>query len=549
MPKCIAEISSSSGGPPRRCGFAGRHDPNTDRRLCNHHRDEGLVTVDEAVELVERSLQPGSNAARIEAIRQQLLDREADRGALLSLWDCFGGDLVGLSPAEAAAVQAVCKAKLVETCTEKPSPLTDAFVAFNISLKPSTLQLLVPSPQVAQERADARSLLDELDLKDLGPAQRATYLTSTVLPIFNDLNRLLREARAGPVPLWEQSTLRSLNVRAAEKTKDNAYLQAAALSDQNNCAVVMAEWGLLLLPCENFVGNYLDRPAVRLPDATGLTGGGDAYQLEVLRWILSYQAFLGSSLRTTVAFAWRIRGAQELNGCATKLHAELTVGVKPTGLSLGDLQAACPPGSEELCDGNDTTLKAAEVKLLRERLVSSVKDRLADAARKPWVSFKIQIDHGVPCWLITWMLMQFFGETNIEGLDEAESYWLYDIVKKLHNSGKNAMLMSEVRNQRHVWLSILLGMGHSMADINSAGVQDCVKGTERHTHRDAQIDFTSGFGPLPWAVDAATMLEVFHSYAYELFVIGEAETAGSRKQRAVYTLARWLFVKGDGAII
>jgi hypothetical protein len=338
-------------------------------------------------------------------------------------------------------------------------------------------------------------------------------------------------------------------VRAAEKTKDNAYLQAAALSDKHQIAVVMAEWGLLLLPCKNFRGNYLDRPAVRLQDATGLTGGGDGYQVEVLRWILSYGDSRGISLDTRVAFAWRIRGAQELNGCATKLHAELTVGVKPTGLSLGDLQAAGPANSEELCDSNDAPLKAADVKQLRERLVRSVEQRLADAVGKPRIPFKIQIDHGVPCWLITWMLMQFFGETDIEGLDEEESYWLYGIVKKLHNSGKNAMLMSEVRNQRHVWLSILLGMGHSMADKTSAAVRDCVKGTERHTHRDAQIDFTSGFDPLPWAVDAATMLEVFHSYAYELFVIGEAETAGSRKQRAVYTLARWLFVKGDGAII
>jgi hypothetical protein len=45
------------------------------------------------------------------------------------------------------------------------------------------------------------------------------------------------------------------------------------------------------------------------------------------------------------------------------------------------------------------------------------------------------------------------------------------------------------------------------------------------------------------------MLEVFHSYAYELFVIGQAQVAGSKKQRAVYTLARWLFIKGDGAIM
>ena len=111
------------------------------------------------------------------------------------------------------------------------------------------------------------------------------------------------------------------------------------------------------------------------------------------------------------------------------------------------------------------------------------------------------------------------------------------------------MLMSEVRNQRHVWLSILLAMGYSMADNESASVRDCVKATERHTHRDKLIDFTSGFWPLPWAVDAATMLEVFHGYAYELFLIGEQEEEGSKKQRAVYTMAMWLFVKGDGAMI
>ena len=507
------------------------------------------MTVDEADELVQRSLQPGSNAAlAMEGVRKQLVEREAMRGAL-SLWDCLGGYLAGLSAAEAAAVQAACQAKLVETCTEKPSPLTESFVAFNISLKPSTLPLLVPSTEVAQERADARSLLETLGLRDLGRAERNKYPTNTCLPIFRDLARHVLNVPAGTVPRWTGSTLRTLHVRAAEKTKDNAYLQAAALSDKNNIAVVMAEWGLLLLPYRNFSGNYLDRPAVELPAAAGLTGGGDAYQIEVLRWILSYGDSLGIALDTKVAFAWRIRGTQELNGCATKLHAELTVGVEPEGLSLGELEAACPADSEKLCDGTDTTLKAAAVKQLRGRLVSSVKERLGRAVGKPRIPFKIQIDHGVPCWLITWMLMQFFGETDIEGLDEAESYWLYAIVKKLHNSGKNAMLMSEVRNQRHVWLSILLGMGHSMADIKSDGVRDCVKGTERHTHRDAQIDFTSGFAPLPWAVDAATMHEVFHSYAYELFLIGKAQTAGSKKQRAVYTLARWLFVKGDGASI
>jgi len=40
-----------------------------------------------------------------------------------------------------------------------------------------------------------------------------------------------------------------------------------------------------------------------------------------------------------------------------------------------------------------------------------------------------------------------------------------------------------------------------------------------------------------------------HPLGYELFVIGQAQEEGSKKQRAVYTLARWLFVQGDGAII
>ncbi len=43
------------------------------------------------------------------------------------------------------------------------------------------------------------------------------------------------------------------------------------------------------------------------------------------------------------------------------------------------------------------------------------------------------------------------------------------------------MLTSEVRNQRQVWLLILLAMGHSMAEINSTGIRTCVKGIERHT--------------------------------------------------------------------
>ena len=147
------------------------------------------------------------------------------------------------------------------------------------------------------------------------------------------------------------------------------------------------------------------------------------------------------------------------------------------------------------------------------------------------------------------MIGQFSDDRNLEELDEQDLYRLYDIVKTLHNSDKNAMPMSEVRNQRHVPLSVLIatGMGHCMAKKDSPVVRACVRRFERHTHRNLLINYSSGFDPLPWAVDAATLLEGFHSYAEELFLIGKQQVPGSRLQRAVYTLAKWIFDKGDGA--
>ena len=109
------------------------------------------------------------------------------------------------------------------------------------------------------------------------------------------------------------------------------------------------------------------------------------------------------------------------------------------------------------------------------------------------------------------------------------------------------MPMSEARNQRFVQLSELIVTGHSMAQIDSPGVRAYVRRIERHTHRNLLIDYSSGFEALPWAVDAATMLEGFHSYAEELYLIGEQQVQGSRLQRAVYTMAKWLFDMGDGA--
>ncbi len=63
------------------------------------------------------------------------------------------------------------------------------------------------------------------------------------------------------------------------------------------------------------------------------------------------------------------------------------------------------------------------------------------------------------------------------------------------------------------------------------------------------IDFVSCFEPQMLAVDAATMREALRSYAYELYLIGnlKEQDAGSKRQRAVFKLAEWIFVAGDRA--
>jgi hypothetical protein len=64
-------------------------------------------------------------------------------------------------------------------------------------------------------------------------------------------------------------------------------------------------------------------------------------------------------------------------------------------------------------------------------------------------------------------LMQFFGARNLGLLTPADKLWLEDVVKSLHNGSENAMMVSESRNQYHVWLSLLLAMGYTMADLAS----------------------------------------------------------------------------------
>ena len=75
--------------------------------------------------------------------------------------------------------------------------------------------------------------------------------------------------------------------------------------------------------------------------------------------------------------------------------------------------------------------------------------------------------------------------------------------------------------------------------------QTCVTRVRQHTPE--MTDFVWCFEPQSLAVDAATMLEAFHSYAYELYLIGKEQGVGSKRQQAVFKLAKWLFDRGDGA--
>ena len=126
---------------------------------------------------------------------------------------------------------------------------------------------------------------------------------------------------------------------------------------------------------------------------------------------------------------------------------------------------------------------------LRRELADSLMQRQEAAGLKPVISV-IQIDHGVPCWLMRSGLQQLFGPKRLEDeeLHDADALWLYDKVKTLHNSDLNARIMTEVshrtllrcaaasatcsrlqprqvRNQFFIPVSVVLGQGRRMAEV------------------------------------------------------------------------------------
>jgi hypothetical protein len=226
----------------------------------------------------------------------------------------------------------------------------------------------------------------------------------------------------------------------------------------------------------------------------------------------------------------------------------------PTDCSLAEWRRATggsiAPGSEQAPDSRLTKPEVAE---LRAEVVAVVEARAAAAAGSVavhiWLS--TEIDHIVSCWIITWLMHQFFGTRNLGDVSPADRLWLMQEIKKLHNGFKNAMLVDTSRNQWHIWLNLLIAMGFCLNDISSEerrARQPCVPRSAQHSHRPGVvIDFSPCFEPLSLAVDAATMLEGFHSYAQQLYLIGKEQEPGSNRQKVPFALAKWFFDAGDRA--
>jgi hypothetical protein len=123
----------------------------------------------------------------------------------------------------------------------------------------------------------------------------------------------------------------------------------------------------------------------------------------------------------------------------------------------------------------------AQILDLRAELIAAVEDRqeATGGTERPW--YKLEIDPPLPCWLITFLLMQLFGTRNLGDLSPADKLWLYKVIKSLHNGFKNAMMVDTSRNQWHIWLSLLLAMGFNLDDISSEE-----RRSRRHSREAAQ---------------------------------------------------------------
>jgi hypothetical protein len=560
MPRCKGRTFDQAGGPSRPCTYAGLPHKASGERLCAEHARRGDVTNTDAGALASAALKrpvqlpPGP----------------------WSLWNRLGADseddrLGELTDVDKAALRAACDGELRRRCTEPPGNLTRSQYELNAMLTEAALGMLAPTAAVVDERAAVREELDaevpgygwpalKTPIRHLYPTAGLSTIALNLAPFEPAAAQQLAEQQQPPPATSLADVLEALEIRADELTKSNVFIQGFALGDSTKKDVILIDrpdvFIILHYDPHSQGQNYLLRPAstLRREDKPG-DATSEADLTALLCLVFAQQKYSRIARRSEVVAAFKIRDDQVVLSESFKIHPELWSEPKPgapvrTDCTLATYRreldrSSTAPGSEP---ATDSQLSKREVSEFREKLVYDVMRRHAAARGTNHFWLAAQIDHSIPCWLTTYLLMQFFGPENLGDLSPADKLWLYEVVKSLHNGSTNAMMVSEVRNQYHVPLSVLLAMGYSMGDITSGrSGQQCVTRSAKHTHTREWIDFSSSFAPLPLAVDAATMLEAFHSYGQELHRIGKRQPQGSQRRKATFVLAKWFFDTGDRA--
>ena len=222
---------------------------------------------------------------------------------------------------------------------------------------------------------------------------------------------------------------------------------------------------ILYYPKHGLDRNYLSWPADSLqPLHTG--SNFDGYLVDVLCRVFEDQDRNGVDRDPNVVVGFKVRTEPEITE-GSQVHPELF-----EEHPQGGAPSNCTLKSWWDETGRDTTtrpagaLSAAQKQDLRAELKAVVENRqAADGGAEP-PRYKFEADHLFSCWLITCLLMQFFGTRNLGDLSPADKLWLLTVVK-LHNGFKNIMMVDTSRNQWHIWLNLLLAMGWTMDDIRS----------------------------------------------------------------------------------
>jgi hypothetical protein len=238
------------------------------------------------------------------------------------------------------------------------------------------------------------------------------------------------------------NVLKELNVKAKAGTKSNDYIQAVELCKQHKVPVILPDRGIIFYyPKHGLDRNYLSWPADSLQPLH--TDSNFDYLVDVLCRVFEEQDRNGVDRDPNVVVGFKVRAEPEINQEGSQVHPEVFEEHPQGGAAPSD----CTLRSWWDETGRDTTtrpagaLTDAQKQDLRAELKAVVENRQAAAGGTERPRYKFEADHLFSCWLITCLLMQFFGTRNLDDLSPADKLWLITAVKKLHNGVKNTMMV------------------------------------------------------------------------------------------------------------